>query len=577
MGGEILILHPLIIAPAAPSALRQLPAPPRDEANRQNPNSAAPAVKLTGLIHAIVLAWGWRRWLIAFVAGALSALAMAPFNAWPILFLTFPTLVWLIDGAALGRWGGVIMAASTGWWFGFGYFIAGLYWIGYAFLVDAPTFGWLLPLAVIGLSAYLAVFTGLGVALARILWPRGAARILALGVALTAAEWLRGHVLTGFPWNAFGYALASPLALAQSASVVGLWGLTFIAIVVFASPATLTDDRAETRRPWLPLVLGIAVLAGLGGWGALRLYRTPTRLVDKVHLRIIQPNLQQDVRFNYAADQEVMARYIALSDRASGPQSLGVRDATQLIWPESPLPLFLTHEDEALAQITKLLSPTTVLITGAMRLAEPVNPADPRAYNAIYVINHDGSIVALYDKVHLVPWGEYLPFEHVLERLGLQPLTKERGGFLAGHLRRLIAIPGAPPALPLICYEVIFPGEVVPPGERPGWMVNVSNDGWFGISTGPYQHFQQARVRAIEEGLPLARAANTGISAVVDPLGRIINSLPLGGEGVLDSPLPRRISAPIYARAGDAPAFFIVAIALIAVVRRRLRANMMKI
>jgi len=218
-----------------------------------------------------------------------------------------------------------------------------------------------------------------------------------------------------------------------------------------------------------------------------------------------------------------------------------------------------------------------VLITGAIRLADPDNPAESGAYNSIYVIDHDGSILALYDKVHLVPFGEYLPFEHVLERLGLQELTKQRGGFLAGDRRRLISIPGAPPALPLICYEIIFPGEVVPQGERPGWMVNVTNDGWFGISTGPYQHFQQARVRAIENGLPLARAANTGISAVVDPLGRIINSLPLGREGVLDSPLPRPISAPIYARVGDAPAAIIVAIALLAVVRRRLHVDMTKI
>jgi apolipoprotein N-acyltransferase len=534
-------------------------------------------VKPKRLINAIVLAWGWRRWLIAFVAGALSALAMAPFDAWPILFLTLPTLVWLIDGAALGRWGGVIVAASTGWWFGFGYFVAGLYWIGYAFLVDAPTFGWMLPFAVIGLPAVLAVYTGTGVALARILWTRGALRILALGVALTTTEWLRGHLFTGFPWNALGYALTSPLELAQAASVIGIWGLTFIAIVVFASPATLTDDRAETRRPWLPLVLGIAVLAGMAGWGALRLHRTPTRLVDNVHLRIMQPNLQQDVRFKYAARQQVMDRYIALSDQASGPQSLGVHDATHLIWPESPFPFFLTREPDALAQITKLLSPSTVLITGAMRLAEPVDPADPHAYNSIYVIDHDGSILALYDKVHLVPFGEYLPFEHLLERLGVEELTKQRGGFLAGDRRRVIKIPGAPPVLPLICYEIIFPGDVSPADDRAAWMINVTNDGWFGISTGPYQHFQQARVRVIEEGLPLARAANTGISAVVDPLGRIINSLPLGQEGVLDSPLPQPIGAPIYARVGDAPAFILVAIALLAVVRRRLHPDMMKI
>ena len=529
-----------------------------------------------GLFNAIVLAWGWRRCLIACAAGALSALAMAPFNAWPVLFLTFPTLVWLIDGAGVGRWGGVTVAALTGWCFGFGYFVASLYWIGFAFLVDAPTFGWLLPFAVIGLPALLAVFTAFGVALARALWVRGALRIVALGVALTASEWLRGHVLTGFPWNAFGYALTVPLALAQSASLVGLWGLTFIAVTVFASPATLADDRTDIRLPWLPLALGIVVLVGLGGFGALRLHRIPTRLVDKVHLRIMQPNLQQDVRFNYAARQEVMSRYIALSSRDSGPNAPGMKDVTHLIWPESPFPFLLTREADALAQITQLLPQNAVLITGAIRLAEPVERTDPHAYNSIYVIDHSGSIVGLYDKVHLVPFGEYLPFERALERLGLQVLTKQRGGFLAGDRRRLIDVPGAPVALPLICYEIIFPGDIVPPGQRPGWIVNVTNDGWFGISSGPYQHLAQAQFRTIEQGLPLVRAANTGISAVIDPVGRIINSLPLGHEGVIDSPLPRPIPPPLYARVGDAPAAVMVALALVVVVRRRLRSDRMK-
>jgi apolipoprotein N-acyltransferase len=534
-------------------------------------------VKLEAIAHAIVLSWGWRRWLIAFAAGALSALAMAPFDAWPVLFLTFPTLVWLIDGAAIGRGGGVLVAAVTGWWFGFGYFVAGLYWIGHAFLVDAQTFAWMLPFAVIGLPAVLAVYTGIGVAIARLLWTRGAMRILALAVALTATEWWRGHLFTGFPWNTFGYALTAPLALAQSASIFGIWGLTFITIAVCAAPAALIDDRGETRRRWLPLVLGLAVLAGLGGWGALRLRHTPTQLVANVHLRIMQPNLQQDVRFNYAARKEVMDRYVDLSSQSTGPNAQGIHDATLLIWPESPFPFILTREPDALAQIVNLLAPSTVLITGATRLPEHFDPADPHAYNSMYVIDHDGSILALYDKMHLVPFGEYLPFEHLLERLGLQELTKQQGGFLAGERRRPLNIPGAPPALPLICYEIIFPDELAPPGERADWMVNITNDGWFGISTGPYQHFQQARVAAIEQGLPLVRSANTGISGVVDPVGRVVDSLPLGAEGVLDSRLPKPIAPPIYVRVGDAPAFLIVAVALLLVVRRRLSANMIKI
>jgi apolipoprotein N-acyltransferase len=519
-----------------------------------------------------VLSWGWRRALIAMSAGALSALAMAPFDAWPVLFLTFPVLVWLVDGAAAGRMGGVPSAAIAGWWFGFGYFFVGLYWVGYAFLVDAKTFGWLLPFAVTALPAGMACYTAAGLALARLLWSRGPVRLLALAVALTAAEWLRGHLFTGFPWNAYGYALTGPLSLAQGAALIGIWGLTFITVAVFASPAVLTDDGNDTRRPWLPLALGIAVLVALAGYGTMRLANTPTTFVDGVRMRIMQPNLQQDEKFNYEAKQKVMRHYLELSDRATGPQSAGMRDVTHLIWPESAFPFLLTREPDALAQIAALLPQGTVLITGAVRAPElPPGQKIERAYNSIYVIDHDGTILSVYDKIHLVPFGEYLPFQDTLEKLGLMQLTKLPGGFIPGDRRRAMDVPRAPRMLPFLCYEIIFPGEAVPEGERPGWMINLTNDGWFGISTGPYQHLQQARVRAIEQGLPLVRAANTGISAVVDPVGRIVKSLPLGTEGVIDASLPRRIARPLYARIGDSAALLMAGLAFIVVVRRRTR------
>ena len=520
---------------------------------------------LNNLAHSIVLAWGWRRRSIAFTAGAASVLAMAPINAWPVLFLTLPVLVLLVDGIASRGWSGLIAAADIGWWFGFGYFLGGLYWLGYAFLVDAATFGWLLPFAVVGLPAILAIYMALGVVLARLLWQRGAMRILALAVCLTATEWLRGHAFTGFPWNAFGYAFTAPLALAQAASVLGLWGMTFIVVAVCASPATLLDQDVEKRRPLLPLTLAALTLAALGGFGAVRLARTPTLLVDGVHLRIMQPNLPQDVRFNYAARHEVVDRYLTLSARQ------GLDQVTHLIWPESPFPFFLTREADAFAQIARALPANTLLFTGAMRLGDPDNPAQSGVYNSIYVIDHQASIRSVYDKVHLVPFGEYLPFQDILERIGLQTLTEQRGGFLAGDRHRLIAVPGAPSALPLICYEIIFPGELASSDQRPGWIVNVTNDGWFGNSSGPYQHLQQARLTAIEQGLPLVRAANTGISAVIDPLGRIVASLPLASEGVLDASLPRAIGAPIYVRFGDAPAAVLILIAFFLTIRGRLR------
>ena len=535
---------------------------------------------LSRLAQTIVSARGWWRILIAFLAGAASTLALPPTNVWPVPFVTFSILVWLVDGAAGTRLGGVLAAASAGWWFGFGYFLAGLYWLGHAFLVDAKTFGWLLPFAVTALPAAMAIYTALGLALARAIWTRGATRILALAVALTLAEWLRGHLFSGFPWNTYGYALISPLWLAQGAALIGIWGLTFLAVAIYASPAALADPRTDTTRPWVAPALSGVVIAALAIYGAARLAGTSTNYVEGVHLRIMQPNLQQDDKFNYARKQQVMDRYLALSDRKDGPQSTGLRGVTHLIWPESAFPFFLTREPDVLAQISALLPKGTVLITGAIRAPDSRGVVN-RAYNSIYVIGDDGSILSVYDKVHLVPFGEYLPFQDLLEQLGLEQLTKVRGGFIPGERRQNQPAPGAPNFLPLVCYEIIFASDAVPHSEqpnwlyrhlghyfdwpfvagngaRPGWLLNLTNDGWFGASAGPYQHFQQARVRAIEEGLPLVRAANTGISAVVDPLGRVVASLPLGVEGILDAPLPRPLAVTLYARLGDAPAGLIV-------------------
>jgi apolipoprotein N-acyltransferase len=527
-------------------------------------------VTLAHFAHSIMLTWGWRRILIAFAAGAITTLALPPFFAWPVPFLTFPVLVWLLDGAAGGAQSAVRSAAVVGWWFGFGYFLAGLYWIGHAFLVDARTFGWLMPFAVVLMPAGLALFTAFGLALARLLWSKGAARVLALAVALTVAEWLRGNVLTGFPWNAFGYALATPLPLAQTGALIGLWGLTFIAIAVYASPAVLADDPVENRRRWLAPALSVLVLAAMAGYGGVHLWQVPTTFVDDVRLRIMQPNLQEDQKFKYSQKQAVMNRYITLSGRRSGPEATGLDHVTHLIWPESAFPFFLTREADALAQIAALLPEGTVLITGAVRAPENApNVAVKRAYNSIYVIDHDGSVLSVYDKVHLVPFGEYLPFQDFLERLGFMQLTKVAGGFIPGDRRRILSIPRAPNVVPLVCYEIIFPGAIVPAGDRAGWMINLTNDGWFGISPGPYQHLQQARMRAIEEGLPVVRAANTGISAVIDPLGRIVRSLPLGSEGVLDASLPQPVATTFYAHFGNLPAVLLVAIAFVVVLRRR--------
>jgi apolipoprotein N-acyltransferase len=564
----------------------------------------------------IVQSKGFARALIAFLAGAASTLGLEPVGLWPMLFVTFSVLVWLLDGiaandfvkpapteaigdnrvragsqatlAAIKRMAGVATAArpsrlrrfarhigpaaATGWWFGFGYFVAGLYWLGNALLVDADRYAWFLPFAIIGVPAGLAIFTSLGALLARLFWTRDAWRVLTLAASLTAVEWLRGHVLTGFPWNTYGYALTSSLWLAQASALVGIWSLTFIAVAAFASPAALADAGAKRRHGWLAPASAAIVLIGLAGYGAIRLASWPTTFANGVELRVMQPNLQQDANFNYAARTDIMKRYVSLSRRPTAPRPNGMADVTVLIWPESAFPFFLAYEGQALSDIVDLLPPRAVLITGAVRASRPgPDGRITHAYNSIYVLDHDVSVRALYDKVHLVPFGEYLPFQDFLESLGLMQLTGVRGGYIAGEQHKVLTVPGAPPLLPLVCYEIIFPEEARAfAGARPAWIVNLTNDGWFGASSGPYQHFQQARVRAIELGLPLVRAANTGISAVVDPLGRVIASLPLGIEDVLDARLPEPVPAPLYARIGDRHTFAGLALVLgFAYLRRR--------
>ncbi len=359
-----------------------------------------------------------------------------------------------------------------------------------------------------------------------------------LAVALTLSEWLRGHILTGFLWNALGYALSTPPVMAQSASIVRLWGLTFITVAVFASPAILTDDTATTRQRWLPIGAALGVLVVMAGFGAQRLLTTQVGVVDGVAAHhAAQSAAGCEIQLRRQA--EVMRKHLALSDRDTGPQSRGVRDATILIWPESAFPFFLAREPEALAQIADLLPMGTILITGAVRppTSAPGAPVN-RAYNSVYVIDHDGTIISTYDKLHLVPFGEYLPFQTALEKIGLMQLTRCRADLFPAIVAARFQLPRAPRVLPLICYEVIFPGEASTRDDRPGWIVNLTNDGWFGISPGPYQHLAQARLRAIEEGLPIVRAANTGISAVIDPLGQITMQLALGTEGVLDAEPP---------------------------------------
>ena len=535
--------------------------------------------RLRGVAQSVIVAWGWKRRLIALFSGALGALAMAPLDLFPALIVSMCVAVWLVDGSAQGE-GRVSLAslraaAGAGWWWGFGYFLAGLWWLGAAFLVEAETWAWALPLGVVVLPACLALFPALGFAIARFIWTPSASRVLALAVALTASEWLRGHVLSGFPWNDLGMALGGPIWLAQVASLCGLYGLTLLAVALAASPAPMLAAASAAGGRRL-LAAAVVVFALVAGFGAARLWTGVAAMVPNVVLRIVQPNVPQDASFTAANKEAILGRYLALSDRPMSPQRQGIASFTHIIWPESAFPFLLSQDPAALARIGAALPPGVRLITGAARAGErQAGDRQPRFHNSIQVVESGGVIAGTYDKLHLVPFGEYLPGGDLLRGLGLAQFVHVPGGFEPGDSRALMDIGGLPPVLPLICYEAIFPDAAAAPRSargdaRPGLLLNLTNDSWFGVTSGPHQHLAQARLRAIEQGLPLVRAANTGISAVLDPYGRILESLPLGVEGVLDGSLPKALPPTLFARFGDwiALAMWLLAFAVSQIFRR---------
>ena len=483
---------------------------------------------------------GWRRFLLAFTAGLLSVLAFAPFGISPFLLLDYAVLVLLIDGAQTRR-RPVLSAAIAGWAFGFGTFLGGFYWVGYAFVVDAAMHAWQIPIVECALPGGMALYPMAACAVAAAFWRPGPSRIFLFAACYGAGEWLRGHLLTGFPWNLPAYGWGASLGVMQANALVGAYGLSLLTVLFGASFA----EFGAAKRGWiLPASLtALFVLFWLGG--DLRLALTPEVNVPGVRLRIVQPDIPQREKYlpEYRARNWRTLMSLSLANHGAPP--------THIVWPEAAPPFLLAREPEALDDVALLTGQHAVLMTGAVR-GEP-DGGRIRFFNSFYIFAHGGQLLATYDKFHLVPFGEYLPLAPIFDALGISKLVDSPGDFTPGAGPQSFALPGAPPAGPLICYEILFPGAVVG-ADRPGWLVNVTDDSWFGppSSTGPYQHFLTARVRAIEEGLPVVRAANTGISGVIDAEGRITASLPPGGKAVLDSPLPQALQPTLYARMGDA-------------------------
>jgi apolipoprotein N-acyltransferase len=486
---------------------------------------------------------GLRRMLVAALFGALVTMALPPFHLLPVLLIAFAGLVWLAAGAR--SWRGAFL---IGWVFGFGHFASALYWVAEAFSV-AGVAVWAAPFAVAALAAACAIFPGLvvlayhGLTVGGAVRSAGFARIAAFASLWTAAEWLRGHaILGGFPWALTGYAWMPADSMLQFASLFGVLGLSWVTVFAAAAPATL----AWSRRSLIGLTLSWLLLVVIAIGGAVRLAGADLADVPGIGLRLVQANISQFHKWQDDLRAAHLERHIALSTApADDPPTL-------VIWPETAAPYLLENEPGIRARIATAVPADGVLLTGAVR-SSPTESGEHRIWNSLHAVNGDGDIIATYDKFHLVPFGEYTPFRSLLS---LAKLTQGKTDFSRGPGIQTMRLPGLPPVSPLICYEAIFPGAVVAPRARPEWMLNVTNDGWYGISIGPYQHFAQTRLRAVEEGIPMIRVANTGLSGVVDSYGRVRAMLGLGVAGRIDAPMPGALARPtLYARWHDWPVF----------------------
>ncbi len=488
----------------------------------------------------------WRRLGVAMLAGAAMTLGQPPIALPWALFLALPVLVWLIDTAPGPR-----AAALAGWGAGFGYFVTGLYWIGHAFLVDAERFAWLMPFAVTLLPAFLGLFWAAAFAFARRIWPHGRWwRVIALAASVTLVEYARSHVLTGFPWGLPGYVWVETPVM-QAATWAGPYGMTFLTLALIGA----------VERRWTAGLIALASVAMLWAAGEARLGAVEDDDAGPV-LRLVQPNAEQALKWQPEHAKVFYARLLAAT---AAPPDPALGPPAAVIWPETAVTFLPAYQPERRAEIAAAAGGAPVIL-GALHAVR--RDGEEQWFNALMAILPDATLGPIYKKHHLVPFGEYLPYESVLGLIGLRQLVSQ-GGFTPGPGPQVLEVPGLPPFSPLICYEMIFPAQVVPANARPGWLLQVTNDSWFGSFGGPQQHLAQARIRAIEQGLPVVRVANTGISAAIDAHGRVLTQIPLQTDGYRDIRLPGALPPTVYARYGDVPAMSLVVLVFFLCGRQR--------
>ena len=475
------------------------------------------------------------RALTAALLGGASVLGFAPFHVTPATIVGVGGLYLITSRAPSWR-----RAALFGWCFGLGFFNVGLHWIANSFLVEADRFGAFAAPAVLSLSALLALFVGAACAFARAATGPGWSAASAFAAAWTLAEFARGNFFSGFPWNLLGYVWSVSEASMQLASAAGVYGLSALTALAAAALGECAAPTLSAKRRIASGAFAALALAAPWAFGVWRIGHADTAAGDGPLLRIVQPNVPQAMKWRPEEREAILARYLELSGAPAA------KPVEAVIWPETALPFLLAQDEAVRRRIAHALPPSAALIAGSVRRES----AAGAVFNSVLAIEPGGRLAGVYDKARLVPFGEFTPLRAFLP---IPKLTQGTRDFSSGPGPAPLRLAALPPFQPLICYEAIFPGDAPAGKPQPQWLVNVTNDAWFGPSIGPQQHFQMARMRAVERGLPLVRAANTGISAVVDAYGRVQASLALGEQGVIDAELPPPAEPTLYTAYGDGP------------------------
>lgn len=474
---------------------------------------------------------------ISFLSGTAMVLTLPPVNFFLLLFACVPAFILTARNAAT-RW----RAFFVGWAFGCGFFIFGLYWVSAALFVDIEQWKWVLPLSLVLGPSVLAIFYGFIPLLAHRSKENTPAYALIFIAAWSGIEWVRGHILTGFPWNLAGYTWSDLIFMMQFSAYAGIYGLTLLTLLMASLPIFWFNNAL---RIFVATGLFCAFIAGAARIDQLEYHKN-------LEVRIVQANIPQSMKWDPEQDWRNIEKHAKMSNAST------MKNVSFVVWPETAVTSDLKLFPEIARYISMHLPEGAIGLLGNLRVTYDMNGKE-NFHNSVTALGAKGKVIDAYDKFHLVPFGEYIPFR---DKLNLTPIAlaiANIGDFTPGSGNRTLKFDGLPSVSPLICYEAIFPHAAADRNDRPDWLVNVTNDGWYGKTAGPYQHFEIARVRAIEEGLPLVRAANTGISAMIDPYGRVLAQTKLGEERFIDAGLPKALPPTIYSLYGDGIFFAMLA------------------